>query len=107
MNALAHDEGQRTVEDLAVEAGVTRKYLADLFRRDVGISPKAIARVYRFQSALKILAGRERVPWVELAAHCGYYDQSHLTRDFKAFSGFTPGEFVRMARPDATSVVVE
>jgi AraC-like DNA-binding protein len=104
---LARSAGQIDVQVLARQAGVSRKYLTNLFRRDVGLAPKAVARVQRFQASLRLLAGREQVPWVRLAAHCGYYDQAHLTRDFKLFSGFTPGEFVRMGRPDAISVVVE
>lgn len=104
---IADCAGQLAVEDLAREAGVSRKHLGDLFRRDVGLTPKALARVHRFKSALALLSGRAQVPWVALAAHCGYYDQSHLIRDFRAFTGYAPGEFVRHARPDGGSVVVE
>lgn len=107
LTRISQSAGSLSVEGLAREAGVSRKYLGLLFRRDVGLSPKSIARIHRFKSAIAILAGCDRVPWVELAAHCGYYDQSHLIRDFRAFSGFAPGEFVRRARPDASSVVVE
>ena len=46
------------------------------------------------------------MPWTALALQCGYFDQSHLVRDFRAFSGFTPGEFIRHARADANAVVV-
>ncbi|AVP97098.1 hypothetical protein C7S18_07785 [Ahniella affigens] len=103
---LQRSAGQGSVERLAAEAGVSRKYLGNLFQRDVGLSPKMLARVLRFQSALSLLAWRDTVPWVALAEHCGYYDQSHLTRDFQAFSGYAPGAFVRQARPDGQSVVV-
>lgn len=105
--AMHQREGQGSVEALARQAGVSGKYLGNLFRRDIGLSPKSLARVLRFQSALRLLAGRTTVPWVALADHCGYYDQSHLTRDFQTFSGFAPGAFVRQARPDGQSVVVE
>ena len=107
MTAIMRRGGRISVESLCDDAGVSRRYLSKLFQRDVGLTPKAVTRVLRFQGALTLLAGRSQVPWDELALHCGYYDQSHLTRDFKQFSGFTPGEFVRMARPDAGSVVVE
>ena len=98
--------GQVAVESLAREAGVSRKHLAGLFRQQVGLGAKSLARVHRFRSAVRLLAGRERVPWAELAAHCGYYDQSHLVRDFRAFSGFAPGEFIRHAMADGNSLVV-
>ncbi len=95
------------VAELAAEAGVSRKYLTDLFRRDVGLGPKTIARIERFKAALARLGGLDHVPWAELAAQCGNYDQAHLIRDFRAFSGFAPGELVGRSRPDSLSVVVE
>ncbi len=98
--------GQVAVDDLAREAGVSRKHLAGLFRRQVGLGAKSLARVHRFRAAVAMLAGRERVPWAELAAQCGYYDQSHLVRDFQAFSGLAPGQFVRHAMADGDSLVV-
>ena len=98
--------GQESVAKLARETGFTRKHLTHLFLREVGLTPKALARVHRFRAALALLDGVDVVPWAEIAAHCGYYDQSHLTRDFRAFCGFTPAEFARHARPDAVSVVV-
>jgi AraC-like DNA-binding protein len=48
----------------------------------------------------------KRVPWSALAARCGYFDQAHLSRDFHHFCGFAPGEFLRHARADATSIVL-
>ncbi len=107
LDRIAATRGQLRVDDLAREAGVSRKYLGTLFRREVGFTPKTLARIHRFKSALALLAGCDSVPWAELAAHCGYYDQSHLINDFRTFSGFAPGEFVRQARPDGGSVVVE
>jgi AraC-like DNA-binding protein len=106
LQRIESSAGALAVEGLAREMGVSRKHLSTLFRRQTGLTPKALARVHRFKSAISLLANADRVPWVELAAHCGYYDQSHLIRDFRAFSGYAPGEFLRHARPDAASVVV-
>ncbi|MGH8495987.1 MAG: helix-turn-helix domain-containing protein [Gammaproteobacteria bacterium] len=106
LNRIERTAGCVPVEELSRETGVSRKHLSELFRRQIGLNPKALARVLRFKSAIGLLTGVERVPWVELAAHCGYYDQSHLIRDFRAFSGYAPGEFVRHARPDGDSIVV-
>ena len=106
LQQIAAHSGQIEIQQLAQHAGVSRKYLTNLFRRDVGLAPKALARVHRFKAALALLAQARQVPWSELAAQCGYYDQSHLVRDFQAFSGVAPSEFIRLARPDGTSVVV-
>lgn len=107
LTRIGASTGHITVAELAAEARVSRKYLTDLFRRDVGLGPKTIARIERFKAALTLLGGLDHVPWAELAGQCGYYDQSHLIRDFRAFSGFAPGEFVGRSRPDSLSVVVE
>jgi AraC-like DNA-binding protein len=103
--ARIHQSGGRVrAEELAREAGCSRKYLGSVVSRAVGLPPKSLARIHRFQHALgRLGATRE---WAELAADCGYYDQSHLIRDFQQFSGLAPAAFLRSAQPDPGSVVV-
>jgi|CXWL01.1.fsa_nt_gi AraC-like DNA-binding protein len=103
---IADSGGQVDVATLARLTGYTRKHLSELFERQIGLSPKALARVHRFKDAMTLLAARTEVPWSQLAAQCGYYDQSHLVRDFRAFSGYAPGELLKRDRPDGGSVVV-
>ncbi|MFE9689935.1 helix-turn-helix domain-containing protein [Micromonospora sp. NPDC005806] len=89
---------------LADEIGWSRRHLAVVFRREFGLPPKTVARLLRFQRAYATL-GRELITapaggaghietdgpgWAELAARCGYYDQSHLIREFREFAGATP-----------------
>jgi AraC-like DNA-binding protein len=57
--------------------------------------PKLYCRLQRFQKALAIAAQQQRPGWGILAATCGYFDQAHLIRDFRAFSGISPTEYVR------------
>lgn len=103
---ISGSAGQVSIERLASETGYTRKHLNTLFLREVGLAPKALARVQRFRAALALLGQRTEVPWSELAVRCGYYDQSHLVRDFQAFSGYAPGELLRRPQPDGQSVVI-
>lgn len=103
---IADTGGQLGMAELARASGYSRKHLAELFRDQVGPSPKVLARLHRFRRALRLLDGASHVPWVELAARCGYFDQGHLIRDFNAFCGFAPGEFLRHQRADATSIVL-
>mgnify|MGYP003871831957 CR=1 FL=1 len=103
---IAASGGQIDVATLARLTGYTRKHLSELFERQIGLTPKALARVHRFKDALTLLAASDHVPWSQLAAECGYYDQSHLVREFRAFSGYAPGELLRRAKPDSGSVVV-
>ena len=106
LRRIADSGGDLPVEALAKDAGVSRKHLGERFRREVGLTPKALSRIHRFRRAMTLLAGRERVPWSELAALCGYYDQSHLIRDFRAFSGMAPGELLRTPQPGSGSLML-
>jgi AraC-like DNA-binding protein len=106
LQRIEASHGQLGIDRLANDCGFTRKHLAALFAEQVGLSPKAMARMQRFRAALQMLDGVQQVPWAELAARCGYFDQAHLSRDFRAFCGFAPGEFVRHARADARSIVL-
>jgi len=103
---LAASGGTVRTEALSREAGYSRKHLHELFRRQVGLAPKALARVIRFQRAVRRMRQVPKGSWSELAAACGYADQSHLIRDFREFSGVSPAAFTRLATPDPASVVV-
>ncbi len=106
LRQLSQSAGRSTIAQLAAETGYSRKHLVDLFQRQVGMSPKALARVFRFRGALTLLASSSAVPWAALADQCGYYDQAHLSNEFKAFTGLAPGDFVRARQPDSQSIVI-
>ena len=103
---LAESGGKLRTAELARDAGCSRKHIAGLFRDRVGLAPKMLARIHRFQNALVCISADHQVDWSELATHCGYYDQAHLIHDFRQFAGLAPSEFVRRARPDAGSIVL-
>ncbi len=107
VDRIAAAGGRLAIEDLATQTGFTRKHLANLFQQQVGLTPKALARVHRFRGAFDILnrAGGE-VPWAALAEQCGFYDQSHLIHEFRRFTGLSPAELARKDRPDTQSVVL-
>ncbi|MCQ4166552.1 helix-turn-helix domain-containing protein [Tahibacter harae] len=105
LGRIADSGGRVRTEDLARDAGCSRKHLSALLSRAVGLPPKSLARIHRFQHALGCLGGGAP-DWAALAADCGYYDQSHLIRDFQQFSGLSPAAFLRSAQPDPGSVVV-
>ena len=75
------------VKEVAGETGRSERYLSQVFREQVGLSPKAWCRVQRFQRAVRELHRGADMRWAELAIDCGYYDQSHFANDFRAFSG--------------------
>lgn len=78
---------------------VSERHLRNLFVDDVGLSPKHFARIDRVRT---VLAHARVRPWAELAAAAGYYDQSHLTGEFRRLMGVPPAAFGRGELPTAT-----
>jgi AraC-like DNA-binding protein len=88
-----------TVAELSRTAGISQRRLTQLFAERVGVSPKLYSRIQRFQRAVQMLHRGVEVPWAELALSCGYYDQSHFSNDFRAFSGISPTTYSAAIRP--------
>ena len=103
-HALARFATTSHVNTVVNESGYCHRRFIALFRESVGLSPKVYCRVLRFQSAIDQIAHDPEAPWANLAAMSGYSDQAHFTRDFRTFTGFTPGAYRRM-RPTAKNHV--
>lgn len=95
---LTGTRGTGTVADLARETAMSSRQLSTLFDRELGIGPKTLASLMRFDHALAALGGRVRagaaVDLADIAQACGYYDQSHLAREFRRFTGTSPSGFL-------------
>jgi AraC-like DNA-binding protein len=89
---LRATHGTVRVGSLAAELDWSRKRLAARFREQIGLTPKAAARLLRFDRA-RSLAGT--MSWGELAFACGFADQPHLIAEFRAFTGSTPETFLQ------------
>lgn len=84
-----------SVRDVASAVGLSHRRFIEIFGRVVGMTPKLYVRVERFQRLLA-MAGQVAAPrWASLAHRCDYFDQSHLIRDFHAFVGLTPAQYLR------------
>ncbi|OIJ65739.1 AraC family transcriptional regulator [Streptomyces mangrovisoli] len=88
---LVRTAGAIPVPRLADEVGWSVRHLENRFRQQIGLGPKAAARVLRLQRARRLLASGHGPAGT--AAACGYYDQAHLSGEFKAMTGCTPKEF--------------
>ena len=88
---LLDSDGAVPVASLAEEVGWSRRHLAARFREHVGLPPKALARILRFERAAERL--RRGADLADAALDSGYYDQAHFNRDFRAFAGVTPTEY--------------
>jgi AraC-like DNA-binding protein len=92
---LLRSGGGVSVAELARETGWSARHLTNRMRAEAGLSPKAAARVIRFDRARRILQARAgRTTFADVAADCGYYDQSHLVREFNALAGCPPSRWL-------------
>lgn len=82
--------------ELNQKIGYSQKHFIDLFKRHVGITPKAYLKIMRFQKAVNEIERQKKIDWTDISLDCGFYDQSHFINDFKLFSGFTPEEYSKL-----------
>ena len=66
-----------------------------MFKRHVGVTPKAYLKIMRFQKAITEIENSGKISWTNISQDCGFYDQAHFINDFKLFSGFTPEQYLR------------
>jgi AraC-like DNA-binding protein len=92
--------GTTRITDLAAETGWSARHLAGRFRTELGLTPKAAARVIRFDRARHLLIQQATVPatggyrLADLAVACGYFDQAHLAREFRSLAGCPPSQWL-------------
>ncbi len=92
------------VGDVARELGWSHRRLIARFRDEVGLPPKLVARIARFERAREALAADPDCGLAAVAARCGYADQAHLTREVGELAGTTPARLRAMASADAHAV---
>lgn len=93
---------QIDVNTLAESTCLGYRQFKRVFTNQVGMSPKEYHRVVRFQRALYLLQNNPGMEFVDLAFSCGFYDPSHLVKDFKEFSGCSPTQYLSSRSPYST-----
>src|SRR4051794_32068608 len=83
-----------TVRAVARETGLGVRRVQQLFRHDVGLSPKQLHRITRFQRALALRRAHQRLTWSAIASRAGYHDQAHLIHESGEIAGCTPAELL-------------
>jgi AraC-like DNA-binding protein len=86
--------GNVAIESVARRVGVSRRHLERLFRDDVGLRAKEMARIARVHAVLGLMRQQPLLSGAEIAAQCGYSDQAHLIRECKALTGQTPARLM-------------
>ncbi len=82
------------VAGLGESFGLTSRRLEQVFRADVGLTPKAYGRLHRFRAAFAQIDRADEIGWAAFALERGYCDQSHLIREFRAHADLTPCEYL-------------
>jgi AraC-like DNA-binding protein len=89
-SVIAATSGAVAIGDLSVAAGVSSTHLAQRFKELIGVTPKRLARTYRFAATVFAINPAGPIDWGELAGGAGYFDQAHFGHEFRAFTGLTP-----------------
>ena len=98
VDAIARQHGTLSVRWLSDRLGISQNHLGTQFKRLVGLPPKALARCYRFAHSLRALDPAQPVDWRLIARQAHFYDQAHLHKDFVAFTGHSPSEYLQQRR---------
>jgi AraC-like DNA-binding protein len=103
--ALLRTRPDLDIADIARDIGWSRKHLAARVRDAIGVGPRSFRRLLRFQRLTGLIGQASSPDWTALAFDAGYYDQSHLIREFREFAEMTPTQFVARSLGDSGGVV--
>jgi AraC-like DNA-binding protein len=104
LKSLQASHGARSIGALSRDLSWRRKTLIQRFHAQVGLSPKSVASILCFAHAVERIRTADDESWADLAISCGYYDQAHFNRDFRRYSGRTPGEYRAAMLPEGGGV---
>ncbi len=94
------------ISDVTAKIALSPRRFIDLFRNEIGLTPKLFCRVRRFQKILRQISTGQPINWTDLALRCGYFDQAHFIHDFRAFSGINPSTYTADYRGHVNHVPV-
>src|SRR5215813_10390651 len=82
------------VRDAAKYLGLSQRRFIEVFKAEVGMTPKLFSRIQRFQRTRTFIQHNPTINCADLAVDLGYFDQSHLIREFLEFSGLSPSDYI-------------
>lgn len=91
-------DGTLSIQALSDYIGISQNHLGTQFKRMVGVPPKELARFYRFAHVVTSIDPTLPVDWAYIARQARFYDLSHLNKDFLAFTGLNPTDYLRLRR---------
>lgn len=93
-SAIAATGGAVPISELGMAAHASSTYLAKRFKELIGVTPKRLARSYRFTSTVLAIDVVAPIDWGDVAARAGYFDQAHFVHEFREYTGLTPTRYV-------------
>lgn len=96
LHRIVQTQGQVKIDDLSVRERISTRSLTRKFTEQVGMSPKQYTRVIRFRSVMNHLLTTPGVSWLDIIHHFGYYDQSHIIKDFHLMTGHSPAHYLML-----------
>src|SRR5262249_28280070 len=95
-----------TITQVVAQLALSHVRLIEVFRQEVGLTPKQFRRIRRFLAVLRHAHKEGHAAWAQLALTYGYYDQAHLIRDFRALTGVCPSVYLRDRHPQFPTYLV-
>ncbi len=96
---IVKSKGRIPARSVAENFGVHERRLRRWFTDHVGVTPQTLSRILRFRRAFDLIKAMHHPNLANVAIQCGYYDQSHMIRDFNKFAGQSPTSLVNQTRP--------
>lgn len=96
VNEMTERPDNLSIARMNEKIGYSQKHFTEMFRKNIGVTPKSYLKIMRFQKAVREIDASEAIEWDMIAHECGFYDQAHFINDFKHFSGFTPEQYSKI-----------
>lgn len=93
LNKINNYPQLQRIKQITEEIGISSTRFIQLFKDDLGMTPKQFHRVRRFHHTLNTITSHQTQNWAEIALCCGYYDQAHFNNEFRHFTGITPSAY--------------
>ena len=94
LEMFGKNQGGPIVREAAKDLGLSQRRFIQVFKAEVGMTPKLFSRIQRFQQTRTLIQQNPTPNWAGLALDLGYFDQSHLIREFLEFSGLSPTDYL-------------
>jgi len=106
INQLTESPMATSLSELSNKIGYSQKHFISMFRKCVGVTPKAYQKIMRFRTVISEIQKEEEPQWSKIALNCGFYDQAHFINDFRRFSGSTPSEYAAVETEDPSYIPI-